>query len=160
RASASLTMASAARSLTEPPGLRNSALPSTSQPVISDALRSRMSGVLPMLPMKPSRSSMEGRGWCGAKIGRLAAPRAGDQGRAAATAKGEQVSRRVPEGEAREIGRRRPWGVDVDDGAAQGGEGGAEVVLGLDAEQSGCGQVDAMERKVAGIVRRLTAQCD
>ena len=40
RASASRTMYSAARSFTEPPGLRNSPLPRISQPVSSDALRS------------------------------------------------------------------------------------------------------------------------
>ena len=39
RSSASLTINSAARSLTEPPGLRNSALPRISHPVISEARR-------------------------------------------------------------------------------------------------------------------------
>ena len=51
-------MASAARSLTEPPGLRNSALPRMVQPVSSDALRSLISGVLPIVSMKPSRMFM------------------------------------------------------------------------------------------------------
>src|SRR5262245_24108628 len=46
-----------ARSLTEPPGLRNSALPRISQPVSLEGPCRRMSGVFPMLPMKPSRIS-------------------------------------------------------------------------------------------------------
>src|SRR5579859_984916 len=64
-ATASSMMASAARSLTEPPGLRNSALPRISQPVASDARASRMSGVLPMVSMKPLRMVMGGSvpGW-------------------------------------------------------------------------------------------------
>src|SRR5215510_1786601 len=57
-ASASFTMASAARSLTEPPGFRNSALPRIVQPVSSDALRSLMSGVLPTVSLNPSRMFM------------------------------------------------------------------------------------------------------
>src|SRR6056297_106156 len=48
RVSASRTMPSAARSLTEPPGFMNSALPRISQPVCSDAARSRIRGVSPM----------------------------------------------------------------------------------------------------------------
>ena len=48
-------MASAARSFTEPPGLRNSALPRISQPVIADTFRSRISGVLPIASLKPLR---------------------------------------------------------------------------------------------------------
>jgi hypothetical protein len=51
--SASWIIYSAARSLTEPPGLRNSALPRISQPVSSLKLLSRMSGVLPTVPTKP-----------------------------------------------------------------------------------------------------------
>src|SRR5947209_6707907 len=51
-------MKSAARSLTEPPGLRNSALPRIVQPVASEARRSFMRGVLPIVPTKPSRMSM------------------------------------------------------------------------------------------------------
>src|SRR5690349_12100212 len=58
RSSASRTMNSAARSLTEPPGLRNSALPRIVQPVSSEARRSLMSGVLPIVPRKPSRTCM------------------------------------------------------------------------------------------------------
>jgi len=42
----------AARSLTEPPGFMNSHFPNTSQPVDSDALRSRISGVLPTASRK------------------------------------------------------------------------------------------------------------
>src|SRR6185312_268778 len=61
RSSASLMMNSAARSLTEPPGLRNSALPRMVQPVSSEARRNLISGVLPIEPMKPSRMSMEPR---------------------------------------------------------------------------------------------------
>src|SRR3990172_1708104 len=57
RASASRMMYLAARSLTDPPGFRNSALPRMSQPVCSEALRSRISGVLPIASMKPSRTS-------------------------------------------------------------------------------------------------------
>src|SRR3990172_6108371 len=48
RRSASSTMARAARSFTEPLGFMNSALPRIVQPVVSEALRSRMRGVLPM----------------------------------------------------------------------------------------------------------------
>src|SRR5438270_10365911 len=51
-------MKSAARSLTEPPGLRNSALPRIVQPVISEARRNLISGVLPTVPINPSRMSM------------------------------------------------------------------------------------------------------
>ncbi len=47
-ASASCTIASAARSFTDWPGLRNSALPRIVQPVSSDARLSLISGVLPM----------------------------------------------------------------------------------------------------------------
>ena len=45
RATASSTMASAARSFTEPPGFMNSALPRIVQPVRSEARLSRISGV-------------------------------------------------------------------------------------------------------------------
>src|SRR3990172_1563554 len=48
RRSASRTIARAARSFTEPPGFMNSALPRMVQPVVSEALGSRMRGVLPM----------------------------------------------------------------------------------------------------------------
>src|SRR3546814_291548 len=58
RFSASSTIASAARSLTELPGLRNSALPIILQPVSSEALRSFIRGVLPMLSTNPSRMFM------------------------------------------------------------------------------------------------------
>jgi hypothetical protein len=58
RSSASLMIASAARSLTEPPGFKNSALPRIVQPVSSEARRSLMSGVLPTVPIKPSRVSI------------------------------------------------------------------------------------------------------
>src|SRR5712691_1318749 len=58
RSSASLMMYSAARSLTEPPGLRNSALPRIVHPVSSEARRSFIRGVLPTEPTKPSRISM------------------------------------------------------------------------------------------------------
>src|SRR6185437_9390679 len=51
-------MNSAARSFTDPPGLRNSALPRIVQPVISDARRSFISGVLPIESIKPLRISM------------------------------------------------------------------------------------------------------
>jgi hypothetical protein len=58
RFSASRTIANAARSLIEPPGLRNSALPKISQPVSSESRRKRMRGVLPMVGTKPSRRSI------------------------------------------------------------------------------------------------------
>ena len=50
RRSASSTIHLAARSLTEPPGFMNSALPRISQPVSSLRALSRMSGVLPTAP--------------------------------------------------------------------------------------------------------------
>src|SRR5258706_16044690 len=56
--SASRMMKSAARSFTEPPGFRNSALPRISQPVSRDSDASRISGVLPTAPVNPSRISM------------------------------------------------------------------------------------------------------
>lgn len=52
--SASLTIHSAALSLTDPPGFMNSALPKISQPVSSDRPLSLSSGVLPTAPQKPS----------------------------------------------------------------------------------------------------------
>src|SRR5215831_6223863 len=55
RFSASRMIQSAARSFTDPPGLRNSALPRISQPVSRLTLSSRMSGVLPTVSAKPSR---------------------------------------------------------------------------------------------------------
>src|ERR1035437_6050986 len=51
RAIASFTMASPARSFTDPPGFMNSALPKSSQPVNADAWRSLMSGVFPIASM-------------------------------------------------------------------------------------------------------------
>src|SRR5882672_12647440 len=57
RRSASRMMYRPARSFTDPPGLRNSALPRMLQPVSSEGPRKRISGVLPMLPTKPSRTS-------------------------------------------------------------------------------------------------------
>ena len=48
RSIASLTIKSAARSFTDWPGFRNSALPKISHPVSSEARRSRMRGVLPI----------------------------------------------------------------------------------------------------------------
>src|SRR5688572_800667 len=45
-----------ARSFTEPPGFRNSALPRMSQPVSSDGPRNRMSGVLPIASTSPLRT--------------------------------------------------------------------------------------------------------
>jgi hypothetical protein len=44
--------------LTEPPGLRNSALPRIVHPVSSEARRSLISGVFPTVPIKPSRICM------------------------------------------------------------------------------------------------------
>ena len=55
RASASKTIAFAARSLTEPPGFINSAFPKILQPVSSEALRSFISGVLPTASRKSLR---------------------------------------------------------------------------------------------------------
>src|SRR5262245_34869356 len=57
RFSASRIRYKPARSLTDPPGLRNSALPRISQPVSFDAERRRIRGVLPIDPRKPSRIS-------------------------------------------------------------------------------------------------------
>src|SRR6267143_689034 len=58
RSSASLMMKSAARSLTDPPGLRNSALPRIVHPVSSEARRNLIIGVSPTVPIKPSRIFM------------------------------------------------------------------------------------------------------
>ena len=57
--SPSSTMYFAARSLTEPPGFKNSALPRIVQPVSSDACSSLMSGVLPTASTKSWRMSTE-----------------------------------------------------------------------------------------------------
>src|SRR6185503_17829722 len=57
RRSASSTMNLAARSLTEPPGFTNSALPRIVQPVSSEARRSLISGVLPTESTKSLRMS-------------------------------------------------------------------------------------------------------
>ena len=54
RCSASMMIASPARSFTEPPGFMNSALPRMVQPVASEARRSRISGVLPIAPARSS----------------------------------------------------------------------------------------------------------
>jgi hypothetical protein len=51
RFSASSTTYRAARSLTEPPGFWNSALPRISQPVSSESFFRRMRGVLPIAEM-------------------------------------------------------------------------------------------------------------
>lgn len=48
----------AARSLTDPPGLRNSALPKISQPVSSLKLLSLIRGVLPTVPTNPDLISI------------------------------------------------------------------------------------------------------
>src|SRR5262245_54216566 len=58
RRSASSTMNFAARSFTEPPGFANSALPRIVQPVISEARRNLISGVLPTESTKSLRMSM------------------------------------------------------------------------------------------------------
>jgi hypothetical protein len=44
-------MARPARSFTEPPELRNSALPRIVQPVVSEARRNLISGVRPIVPI-------------------------------------------------------------------------------------------------------------
>jgi hypothetical protein len=69
-------MKSAARSFTEPPGLRYSALPRISQPVSSEALRSRISGVLPTASAKPACTSMaiSSRGFAGTYVSGPANP--------------------------------------------------------------------------------------
>src|ERR1700734_1744061 len=59
RRSASSTIHLAARSFTDPPGFMNSALPRISQPVSSLKDLSRMSGVPPTAPVKPSVTAME-----------------------------------------------------------------------------------------------------
>eukprot|EP00976_Prorocentrum_cordatum_P062750 1176830-Prorocentrum_minimum.AAC.10 len=55
RSSASLMRYKAARSLTLPPGFKNSALPRISHPVASEAAFRRIRGVRPMVSMKESR---------------------------------------------------------------------------------------------------------
>ncbi len=62
-AMASLTMASAARSLTDPPGFMNSALPRISQPVASDAARKRINGVLPMASITEGLIKIQSSHW-------------------------------------------------------------------------------------------------
>src|SRR5688500_17216090 len=59
RFSAPVMIASGARALTQPPGYRNSAVPRITQPVAGEARLSRISGVLPIAPMNPSRTSMK-----------------------------------------------------------------------------------------------------
>ncbi len=61
RRSASSTMPRAARSLTEPPGFMNSALPKISQPVCSLICRSRISGVCPTASTKSCTIFMRSR---------------------------------------------------------------------------------------------------
>ena len=51
-------MKSAARSLTEPPGFRNSHLPRISHPVASDGPWRRISGVFPISSTKPGTAAM------------------------------------------------------------------------------------------------------
>ena len=61
RRSASRMMASAARSLIDPPGFMNSALARIVQPVASDARRRRTSGVLPIAAARsPAMLASEG----------------------------------------------------------------------------------------------------
>ena len=62
-ARASWIIARATRSLTLPPGLRNSALARMSHPVASDNEGIRMRGVLPMREGRPV-PTVGGRGWC------------------------------------------------------------------------------------------------
>ena len=58
RSSAASTIWRAGRSFTDWPGFRNSALPRISQPVASEARRSRISGVLPIASMTVGLTSM------------------------------------------------------------------------------------------------------
>ena len=55
RRSASSTIPLAARSFTEPPGLRNSAFPTIVRPMAAESLGSTICGVPPMAPPKPAR---------------------------------------------------------------------------------------------------------
>ena len=71
--SAARTIHSAARSFTDWPGLRNSALPRISQPVASEARRSRRSGVFPMRSRTEGTIGIEpGLGFCAASYAREA----------------------------------------------------------------------------------------
>ena len=73
RAIASRTIARAARSLTEPPGFMNSALPRIVQPVAADAARNLMSGVFPMdsmtVGLKGMLTSLRRAGTLGEAVG-------------------------------------------------------------------------------------------
>jgi hypothetical protein len=51
------SMSAGSTTRTDPPGFKNSALPSTVHPVASEMRRSLMSGVPPMAPARPSRTS-------------------------------------------------------------------------------------------------------
>src|ERR1700730_1423009 len=61
-ASPSSTIPKAARSLTDPPGFRNSAFPQISHPVTSDNFRNRSNGVRPMVSQNPSVTNPKGAG--------------------------------------------------------------------------------------------------
>src|SRR5690606_14690449 len=153
-------MASAARSLTERPGLRNSALPRMVQPVASEAARRRMSGVLPIVSMKPSRKSMYVAAYS-LRHGRE--PRLRQTIRArwwrsrplGSGARRKQLRRQVAKPVAAEVGGGRSRCVDLDDGAADRREGGAEVVLRLDAEQPRRRRIDPVQGEIGRVVRRL-----
>src|SRR5258706_10436482 len=118
-------MASAARSLTEPPGLRNSALPNMRQPVAWEAAFSSMSGVLPMLSMKPVRISMQAR---------LSAGRSS-----------VKMGGRMAEDELCQVEGRRAWRVDINDRAQHRREGGAEMIFRLDAKQTKFRHIDSLQ---------------
>ncbi len=74
RAIASRTMASAARSLTEPPGFMNSALPRMAQPVAAEAARSLISGVLPMDSITVGLKRMFSSSWRAVTLGEAGGP--------------------------------------------------------------------------------------
>src|SRR5204862_6546751 len=105
------------------------------EPVARDAALSSMRGVSPILPMNPLRISMAAR----LSIARTAV----------------KVGRCLAKRQPCQVEGRRPRRVDIDDRGERCGEGGAKMILRLDAEQPCARQFDSMKVEVAGIVRRL-----
>jgi hypothetical protein len=64
-----------------------------------------------------------------------------------------QRLRRVVEGIAPEIEPRRAGRIHLEDGVAERPEGGAEMVLGLDAKKPHRAEVDSVQVELAYIVR-------
>ncbi len=59
----------------------------------------------------------------------------------------QAFGRHLAERQPRQVEGGRAGGVDVADGREGPGEGGAEVILGLDAEHAGAARVDAVQRE-------------